>query len=103
MDILAYASYVISKGTPKSGVLAGTLDLMVLKTLEAPGRWHGCGIARRIGQVSQDGLQLDEGTVYTSFMRLKEHRADFRGLGRVGEQPQGEVLLDHAEGPQTTG
>ena len=54
----------------KSEVLQGTLDLMILKTLHALGPLHGFGIARRIEQVSGDVLQLNEGTVYTSLLRL---------------------------------
>jgi len=50
----------------------GTLDLMVLKTLEAMGAQHGYGIARRIEQVSRDVLRLNEGTVYTSLLRLQQ-------------------------------
>ena len=57
---------------PKSEVFQGTLDLMVLKTLQALGPLHGFGIARRIEQVSQDVLQLNEGTVYTSLLRLQQ-------------------------------
>jgi transcriptional regulator len=56
----------------KSEVLQGTLDLMVLKTLDAMGPQHGYGIARRIEQLSQDVLQLNEGTVYTSLLRLQQ-------------------------------
>ena len=55
----------------KSEVLQGTLDLMILKTLHALGPQHGFGIARRIEQVSHDVLQLNEGTVYTSLLRLQ--------------------------------
>ena len=51
-------------------VLQGTLDLMVLKTLDAMGPLHGYGVARRIEQISQDVLQLNEGTVYASLLRL---------------------------------
>lgn len=58
--------------TKKSEVLQGTLDLMILKTLHALGRLHGFGIARRIEQVSRDVLQLNEGTVYTSLLRLQQ-------------------------------
>lgn len=58
--------------TPKSEVLQGTLDLMILKTLHALGPLHGFGIARRIEQVSQDILQLNEGTVYTSLLRMHQ-------------------------------
>ena len=54
-----------------SEVLQGTLDLMILKTLHALGPLHGYGIARRIEQVSCDILQLNEGTVYTSLLRLQ--------------------------------
>ncbi len=54
----------------KSEVLQGTLDLMILKTLHALGVQHGFGIARRIEQVSRDVLQLNEGKVYTSLLRL---------------------------------
>lgn len=56
----------------KSEVLQGTLDLMILKTLHALGPLHGFGIARRIEQVSQEVLQLNEGTVYTSLLRLQQ-------------------------------
>ena len=58
--------------TRKSEVLQGTLDLMILKTLHALGPLHGFGIARRIEQVSRDVLQLNEGTVYTSLLRLQQ-------------------------------
>jgi PadR family transcriptional regulator, regulatory protein PadR len=57
--------------TSKSEVLQGTLDLMILKTLQAMGPLHGFGIARRIEQISRDILQLNEGTVYTSLLRLQ--------------------------------
>jgi transcriptional regulator len=55
---------------PKSEVLQGTLDLMVLKALETMGPLHGYGIARRLEQISEQVLKLNEGTVYTSLMRL---------------------------------
>jgi len=58
--------------TKRSEVLQGTLDLMILKTLHALGPLHGFGIARRIEQVSRDVLQLNEGTVYTSLLRLQQ-------------------------------
>jgi PadR family transcriptional regulator, regulatory protein PadR len=58
--------------TDKSEVLQGTLDLMILKTLQALGPLHGFGIARRIEQVSEDVLTLNEGTVYTSLLRLQQ-------------------------------
>ena len=68
--------YAMSKGraveVKRSEVLQGTLDLMILKTLHALGPLHGFGIARRIEQVSEDVLQLNEGTVYTSLLRLQQ-------------------------------
>ena len=60
--------------TEKSEVLQGTLDLMILKTLCALGPMHGFGIARRIEPVSRDVLQLNEGTVYTSLLRMQQQR-----------------------------
>ena len=56
----------------KSEVLQGTLDLMILKTLHALGPQHGFGVARRIEQVSEQVLKLNEGTVYTSLLRLQQ-------------------------------
>jgi transcriptional regulator len=56
----------------RSEVLQGTLDLMVLKALDAIGPLHGYGIARRLEQISGDRLQLNEGTVYTALMRLMQ-------------------------------
>ena len=56
----------------KSEVLQGTLDLMILKTLQELGPLHGFGIARRIEQLSDDVLTLNEGTVYTSLLRLQQ-------------------------------
>jgi PadR family transcriptional regulator, regulatory protein PadR len=66
----------MSKGSTvdarKSEVLQGTLDLMVLKTLHALGPLHGFGLARRLEQLSEEVLQLNEGTVYTSLLRLQQ-------------------------------
>jgi len=59
----------------KTEILQGTLDLMVLQTLEALGTLHGYGIARRIEQVSESVLQLNEGTVYTALLRLQQQGA----------------------------
>jgi PadR family transcriptional regulator len=56
----------------KTEILQGTLDLMILKTLQVLGPQHGFGIARRIEQVSEDVLTLNEGTVYTSLLRLQQ-------------------------------
>ena len=56
----------------KSEILQGTLDLMVLKTLDALGPLHGYGVARRIEQISEDVLRMNEGTVYASLLRLQQ-------------------------------
>jgi transcriptional regulator len=64
----------VAKGTAsaKTEVLQGTLDLMVLQTLHTLGSLHGYGIARRIEQISEAVLKLNEGTVYASLMRLQQ-------------------------------
>ncbi len=54
----------------KSEILQGTLDLMVLKTLDAMGPLHGYGIARRIEQLSQEALLVNQGTIYLCLVRL---------------------------------
>lgn len=54
----------------RSEILQGTLDLMVLKTLDALGPLHGYGIARRMEQISQEALQVNQGTIYASLVRL---------------------------------
>ena len=56
----------------KSEVLQGTLDLLVLKTLDTMGPMHGFGIAMRIQQVSEDLLQLNQGTLYPALLRLEQ-------------------------------
>ena len=58
----------------KSDILQGTLDLMVLKTLDAMGPLHGYGIARRIEQMSEDALQVNQGTIYLCLIRLVQKR-----------------------------
>ena len=58
----------------RADVLQGTLDLMVLRTLDTMGPLHGYGIARRLEQVSEDALKLNEGTMYASLMRLLHRR-----------------------------
>ena len=63
---------------PKAGVLQGTLDLMVLQTLETLGAQHGYAIAARLEQVSAGALQLNMGTLYPALMRL-EQRGLIRG------------------------
>jgi len=60
--------------TDRSEILQGTLDLMVLKTLEAMGPLHGYGIARRIEQISEEVLRVNQGTIYASLVRLTQRR-----------------------------
>src|SRR5438034_11454892 len=62
----------INMSRTKSDVLQGTLDLMVLKTLDTLGPQHGYGIAQRIQQISQDALHLNQGTLYPALLRLEQ-------------------------------
>ena len=85
---------------PRSDVLQGTLDLMVLKTLDTLGAMHGYGIAQRIQQVSENLLQLNQGTLYPALLRLEQkgwiaskwgtsennRRARFYSLTRAGKK-----------------
>jgi PadR family transcriptional regulator, regulatory protein PadR len=85
---------------PKADVLQGTLDLMVLKTLDTLGAMHGYGIAQRIQQVSNDLLHLNQGTLYPALLRLEQRgwitsswgtsdnnrRARFYSLTRAGRK-----------------
>ena len=57
---------------PRSEVPYGTLDLMVLRTLDALGAQHGYGIARRIEQVADGALALNQGTIYPALLRLEQ-------------------------------
>jgi PadR family transcriptional regulator, regulatory protein PadR len=54
----------------RSNIMQGTLDLMVMTTLDAMGPLHGYGIARRIEQVSGEALQVNQGTIYLCLVRL---------------------------------
>ena len=58
--------------TSKSEVLQGTLDLLTLKALDSVAPMHGFGIAMRIQQVSEDLLQLNQGTLYPALLRLEQ-------------------------------
>jgi PadR family transcriptional regulator len=60
--------------TPKSEILPGTLDLMVLKALDAMGPMHGYGLALRIEQISEDALRVNQGTIYLCLVRLVQRR-----------------------------
>src|SRR3954469_16820646 len=84
----------------KTDVLQGTLDLMVLKTLESMGPLHGYGTAQRLQQVSDSVLQLNQGTLYPALLRLEQRgwiestwgtsdnnrRARFYALTRAGRR-----------------
>jgi PadR family transcriptional regulator, regulatory protein PadR len=56
----------------KSEILQGTLDLMILQSLQTMGPLHGWGIARRLEQVSEDLLFLNQGTIYPALVRLEQ-------------------------------
>jgi PadR family transcriptional regulator, regulatory protein PadR len=95
-------------GEQKLDVLQGTLDLMVLKTLETMGPLHGYGIARRIEQVSANSLTLSQGTIYPALLRLEQRgwirsewgtsetnrRAKFYSLSRIGKKKIEEEIED---------
>lgn len=84
----------------KNEVLPGTLNLMVLKTLDSLGPLHGYGIARRIEQISGDLLQLNQGTIYPALLNLEQmgwissrwgvsennRRAKFYSITRAGHR-----------------
>jgi transcriptional regulator len=59
-------------GQAKGEVLQGTLDLMVLKVLDSMGPMHGYGIARRIEQISENLLEMNQGTLYPALLRLQQ-------------------------------
>ncbi len=56
----------------KADLLQGTLDLIVLRTLAVMGPMHGWGIARRLEQVSENLLQLNQGSLYPALLRLRQ-------------------------------
>jgi PadR family transcriptional regulator, regulatory protein PadR len=69
-----YGPQGVTMPEAKSEILQGTLDLMVLKTLDAMGPMHGYGIARRIEQLSQEALRVNQGTIYLCLIRLVQKR-----------------------------
>jgi len=75
---------VSNEGRTKTDILQGTLDLMVLQTLEGLGPLHGYAIAARLEQVSGGAIQLNMGTLYPALMRL-EQRGLLRGTWSVTE------------------
>lgn len=62
----------MSKEEARAELLQGTLDLMVLRTLQMMGPQHGFGLAKRIGQISQGALELNQGTLYPALLRLEQ-------------------------------
>ena len=62
---------VLNMGNDKTDVLQGTLALMILKTLDTLGPQHGYGLARRIEQMSEGLLRLNQGTLYPALVRLE--------------------------------
>jgi transcriptional regulator len=90
----------MSTGTAKTDILQGTLDLMVLRTLETMGPQHGFGLAKRIRQISEGILDLNQGTLYPALLRLEQRgwvrsewgasesnrRAKFYELTRAGRR-----------------
>ena len=98
-------------GQSKLDLLQGTLDVMVLQTLEAMGPQHGYGVARRIEQVSGNEVLLNQGTIYASLVRLQQRgwiaakwgTSDNNRMGCVGKQSQGEVLLHHKNRSEAVG
>ena len=99
---------------PKSDLLQGTLDLLVLNTLETMGTMHGYGISQRIQQVSEDVLQLNQGTLYPALLRLEQRgwiesewgtsennrRARFYKLTRLGAE---QLLAEKANWDRVSG
>src|SRR5436190_18400425 len=97
-------SFRMAKGEQKGDVLQGTLDLMVLRTLETMGRQHGFGLAKRIQQISAGALDLNQGTLYPALLRLEQRgwirsewgvsdnnrRAKFYDLTDAGRRQLGE-------------
>ena len=67
-------SLLLSNMSERTDVLQGTLALMILKTLQTLGPQHGYGIARRIEQVSEGALQLNQGTLYPALVKLEQQR-----------------------------
>jgi PadR family transcriptional regulator, regulatory protein PadR len=61
-----------SEGPERIAVLQGTLDLIVLRTLETMGPQHAYAIASRLQQISADLLQLNQGTLYPALVRLEQ-------------------------------
>jgi PadR family transcriptional regulator, regulatory protein PadR len=112
MLLLAVNMRALSDG--KSDVLQGTLDLIVLKTLDTLGATHGYGIAVRVQQVSANILQLNQGTLYPALLRLEQkgwiksewgesenkRRARFYSLTKAGQK---QLLEEKADWERSAG
>jgi PadR family transcriptional regulator PadR len=97
-------------GEAVSDVLQGTLDLMILRTLDSMGSMHGYGVARRIEQVSNETVSLNQGSIYPALLRLEQRgwiksdwgtsdngrRARYYSLTRVGKK-QVQKATEHWE------
>ena len=70
--------------TPRLDLLQGTLDLLILRTLQSGPAVHGWAISERIQQISQDVLQVNQGSLYPALHRL-EHRAWIKAEWSVSE------------------
>src|SRR3974377_943783 len=77
-------AYSFWMSTRAPGILQGTLELMWLRTLEAMGPQHGFGLAKRIQQVSEGALDLNQGTLYPALLRM-EQKAWIRSKWGVSE------------------
>lgn len=98
-------------GESRQDILRGTLDLLILKTLDTMGPMHGWGIAKRIEQLSKDVLNLNQGTLYPALLRLQQkgwieaewglsdhnRRAKFYSLTKAGRK---QLKLETAEWEQ---
>jgi len=95
---------------PKSDLLQGTLDLLILRTLELE-PMHGWGISQRIQQVSEDVLQVNQGSLYPALHRLEEqgwisaswktsenNRQRKKPTGSAFRPPWGALSAMHSEG-----
>ena len=84
-------------------LLQGTLDMLILKAVSL-GPLHGYGILLRIQQISKDRLEIQQGSLYPALYRLGTSGLDHHRMGRVGKQPQGQVLSPQCGGKaQITG
>ena len=102
----ATLSYGMTKGNTAdrktSEVLQGTLDLMVLKTLDALGPLHGYGIAPPHRTIEPGSAAIERGHRVHRFAAPPPAGLDHFGMGRIGKQSPGEVLFNYTERPQAT-